>query len=87
MVCLTTTLTAAEPGKTGDPGTLKTLIIETGRLKDGGFTLAGRDAGQQLLVTGRYASGQLRDLTARRQVRRRARRHRRQSMRPAWSRR
>jgi len=48
----------------GEPGTLQALSIETGRAaKDGSLTLAGRDSGQQLLVTGRYSSGQLRDLT------------------------
>jgi hypothetical protein len=57
------TAQAAAPTGLGDPGALESLVIETGRDVDGGFSLAGRDASQQLLVTGKYASGQLRDLT------------------------
>ncbi len=45
----------------GDPGKLTSLAIDTGRLADGKFILAGRDAAQQLVVTGTYDSGQLRD--------------------------
>jgi hypothetical protein len=52
-----------KPAGLGDPGTLQALVIETGRSTTNGITLAGRDAGQQLIVTGRYSSGQLRDLT------------------------
>jgi hypothetical protein len=48
----------------GSPGTLTGLQIETGRAKEGRFVLAGRDAAQQLVVTGNYDSGQVRDLTA-----------------------
>jgi hypothetical protein len=47
----------------GDPGALKSLSLDTGRSGPNGFTLSGRDAGQQLIVTGNYASGQVRDLT------------------------
>jgi uncharacterized protein DUF1549/uncharacterized protein DUF1553 len=47
----------------GDPGQLTAIEIESGRLKDGLVTISGRDAGQQLVVTGVYASGQSRDLT------------------------
>ncbi len=47
----------------GDPGTLQTVQIETGRTVDGRIVLAGRDAYQQLIVTGVYSSGQHRDLT------------------------
>src|SRR6476659_522519 len=47
----------------GDPGQLTSIQIESGRLKDGLVTISGRDAGQQLVVTGVYASGQMRDLT------------------------
>ena len=47
----------------GDPGTLETVSIETGRAVDGVVTLAGRDASQQLLISGQYSSGQTRDLT------------------------
>src|SRR6267142_672461 len=47
----------------GDPGQLTAIQIESGRLKDGLVTISGRDAGQQLVVTGVYGSGQTRDLT------------------------
>jgi hypothetical protein len=47
----------------GDPGQLTRIEIETGRLKDGLVTIAGRDAVQQLVVTGVYTSGQTRDWT------------------------
>ncbi|HEY2837926.1 MAG TPA: DUF1549 domain-containing protein, partial [Pirellulales bacterium] len=47
----------------GDPGQLVAIAVETGRLKDGLVTVSGRDAGQQLIVTGQYATGQTRDLT------------------------
>ena len=49
---------APEARGLGDPGALQAITIETGN-----FALAGRDAVRQLVVTGRYASGQLRDLT------------------------
>ncbi|MGD9722600.1 MAG: DUF1549 domain-containing protein [Pirellulales bacterium] len=61
---------AAEPQATvakaqglGDPGQLLEVAIESGRSVDGAFTLDGQDARQQLVVTGKYSSGQLRDLT------------------------
>ncbi|HMC10091.1 MAG TPA: DUF1549 domain-containing protein, partial [Pirellulaceae bacterium] len=47
----------------GDPGQLTAIQIESGRLNDGLVTIAGRDAGQQLVVTGVYGSGQTRDWT------------------------
>lgn len=47
----------------GDPGALQSLTIETGRTTDGVFKVAGRDASQQLIVTGHYATGQVRDLS------------------------
>ncbi len=47
----------------GDPGTLQSIQIETGRTADGHVVLAGRDSYQQLIVTGIYSSGQQRDLT------------------------
>ena len=53
---------SAEPPGLGDPGGLEAISIETGRGIDGAVTLAGRDASQQLLVSGRYSSGQTRDL-------------------------
>ena len=51
-----------EPPGLGDPGKLVSIDIETGRTEDGRFLISGRDAGQQLLVTGKYNSGQQRDL-------------------------
>ena len=42
----------------GDPGQLTAIAVETGRLKDGVVTISGRDAGQQIVVTGQYDSGQ-----------------------------
>src|SRR5262245_23886200 len=47
----------------GDPGRITRIEIESGRLKDGLVTIAGRDAGQQLVVTAVYDSGQTRDWT------------------------
>ena len=48
----------------GDPGQLVEVSIESGRAVDGVFTLDGQDARQQLVVTGKYSTGQLRDLTS-----------------------
>ena len=64
----TAALAADNPAKPkapglGDPGALKAIQVETGRLKDGLVTISGRDAGQQIVVTGQYDSGQTRDLT------------------------
>src|SRR5438093_11145428 len=47
----------------GDPGRLTAIQVETGRAKDGGVTISGRDGGQQLVVTGQFDSGQTRDWT------------------------
>jgi uncharacterized protein DUF1549/uncharacterized protein DUF1553 len=47
----------------GDPGELTAIQVETGRLTDGLVAISGRDAVQQLVVTGQYNSGQSRDLT------------------------
>jgi hypothetical protein len=52
----------AAPGL-GDPGQLQSVAVESGRVVDGAFQLAGRDAAQQLVVTGEYSTGQQRDLT------------------------
>ena len=52
-----------KPKGLGDPGQLQSISIDTGRLEDGTFLLSGRDAAQQLSVTGKYATGQVRDLT------------------------
>src|SRR5581483_6524580 len=43
--------------------TLQSLTVETGRSRDGVCLLAGRDASQQLLVTGHYNQDVVRDLT------------------------
>ncbi|MFP6649945.1 MAG: DUF1549 domain-containing protein, partial [Pirellulaceae bacterium] len=51
-----------EPPGLGDPGKLVSVEVETGRSVEGLFIISGRDAGQQLLVTGKYNSGQQRDL-------------------------
>ncbi len=56
---------APEPPGLGDPGQLQSITLETGRIQDGVVVIAGRDAGQQIVVTGMYSSGQTRDLTAR----------------------
>jgi hypothetical protein len=48
----------------GDPGQLVEVQIDSGRNVDGGFTLDGQDARQQLVVTGKHATGQLRDLSS-----------------------
>ncbi len=58
---------AAQTQKTpglGDPGQLSEVSIESGQTVDGVFTLNGQDARQQLVVTGKYSTGQLRDLTS-----------------------
>src|SRR5688500_14977609 len=47
----------------GDPGKLVSIAVESGRSKDGLVALSGRDAVQQLVVTGTFDSGQTRDLT------------------------
>jgi hypothetical protein len=57
-----TVLLSASPVRADEP---QSITVATGRSKDGTFTLAGRDAGQQLLVTGHYADGRVRDLTDR----------------------
>ncbi len=46
----------------GDPGTLKAVRVEPS-VTDKGVIIRGRDARQQLYVTGEYSSGQFRDLT------------------------
>ena len=53
----------AEPPGLGDPGQLQSVTVETGRVQDGGFVISGRDASQQLIVSGKYSTGQLRDLS------------------------
>ncbi len=53
---------APKPKGLGEPGSLTALKLEPS-LSDKGVTIRGRDARQQLFVTGAYASGQLRDHT------------------------
>ena len=53
---------AAKPQGLGDPGQLQSLRVEPNS-ENKGFMLNSRDARQQLLVTGVYSSGQLRDHT------------------------
>jgi hypothetical protein len=55
--------TAPKPPGLGDPGKLLSISIETARTVDGKFLVSGRDASQQLVVTGEYDSGQKRDLS------------------------
>ncbi len=47
----------------GDPGKLVSIAVDTGRTKDGLVLISGRDAVQQIVVTGNYESGQNRDLS------------------------
>jgi hypothetical protein len=54
---------APEPKGLGDPGKLQSVVIETCRTVEGRFLLKGPDASQQLLVTAKFSSGQVRDLT------------------------
>ena len=55
---------APEPKGLGDPGQLKALRIDPAPAKaDASVLIRGRDARQQLFVTGNYSSGQLRDHT------------------------
>ncbi len=68
LTLLTTTNADETPAKPqapglGDPGQLTAIEVETGRLKDGLVIISGRDSGQQIVVTGKYDSGQLRDLS------------------------
>ena len=61
VVSFATVGTAAPEAKgLGDPGVLDALKVEA---EDGKLTIRGRDARQQLIVTGTYSSGQLRDHT------------------------
>jgi len=55
---------AAKAPGLGDPGQLLEVQIDTGRTVDGGFVLDGQDSRQQLVVSGKFSSGQLRDLTS-----------------------
>lgn len=57
-----TSSSAEEPRGLGDPGQLASVRVEP-NLNQQGITLRGRDARQQLFVTGEYSSGQFRDHT------------------------
>lgn len=52
----------AAPGL-GAPGDLAAISVAAGTEGSAAFVLAGRDSGRQLVVTGSYATGQVRDLT------------------------
>ena len=65
VMSLATVANAAAPAKPkglGDPGALTSLKVEPNLAKKG-ITMRGRDARQQLYVTGVFSSGQLRDFT------------------------
>jgi hypothetical protein len=64
LVTLPTHAASVQPPGLGDPGSLESVSIETGRAVDNVVTLAGRDASQQLLISGKYSSGQVRNLNA-----------------------
>jgi hypothetical protein len=58
LLCTSTFVRAAD-----NLGPLKTISITAAGQQDGEFKLVGRDAAAQLVVTGHYSSGQVRDLT------------------------
>lgn len=61
--CVAFPLVAADkPQGLGDPGSLNSLRLEP-RVTEQGLVIRGRDARQQLFVTGVYSSGQLHDQT------------------------
>ncbi len=51
------------PASRPDAGDLLTISVDYGLASTDGFNLAGRDARQQLVVTGQYSSGRIGDLT------------------------
>ena len=53
----------SKPPGLGDPGELSSITLETGRLQDNVVVVSGRDSSQQLVVSGNYDSGQIRDLS------------------------
>jgi hypothetical protein len=53
----------AKPKGLGDPGQLTGIVIDAGRAPEGGLKLRGSEGRQQLVVTGNYSTGQMRDLT------------------------
>ncbi len=62
LLVATTASAAPEPKGLGDPGTLQALEIGP-NVGAKGLVIRGRDARQQVYVTGKYSSGQLRDHT------------------------
>ncbi|HEX3724821.1 MAG TPA: hypothetical protein VHV08_01200, partial [Pirellulales bacterium] len=55
---------AAHAPGLGDPGQLLEVQIGSGRSQEGLITLDGQDARQQLVVTAKFSTGQLRDFTS-----------------------
>lgn len=51
------------PPGLGEPGKLESITVDSGRPADVQAILVGNDAREQLVVTGKYDSGQVRDLT------------------------
>jgi hypothetical protein len=62
-LCVSALAAPAEAPGLGEPGKLVSISVESGRSQDGGFVISGRDASQQLVVEGKYDSGQIRDLS------------------------
>jgi hypothetical protein len=56
-------MAAGKAAAAADHGPVTGLWVDAGRPTPGEFLLAGRDAQQQLVVTGEFAGGKLRDLT------------------------
>src|SRR6516165_1208869 len=52
----------AKPKGLGDPGKLTALKVEP-NINEKGVAIRGRDARQQIFVTGAFSSGQFRDFT------------------------
>jgi hypothetical protein len=63
LVAFAPTAAQANEADAKDLGQLTEITLENGRLTDGRFILAGRDAQQQLVVAAKFQSGQSRDAT------------------------
>ena len=63
LICIAVAFTTPAMVCAGNEGTPQKVQVATGRSKDTTFTLAGRDAWQQLIVTGHFTTGPARDLT------------------------
>jgi hypothetical protein len=63
LALLAALLAGPAPAAPPDPGTLQSVTVEAAGVKGDAITLAGRDSWRQLVVTGRYSTGSLRDLT------------------------